>query len=119
MNLKPALQLRHDNAAYSVAFSSDAGLLATGSLDKSIRVWELPSGAMKFQMKGHGEAICSVSFQTANQLLLSAGLDRTLRTWNLSTGKIQSTMSGHSAYLTCMAVLPDGAIAVSVLMIKM
>jgi WD40 repeat protein len=92
VNLKPALQLRHDNAAYSVAFSTDAGLLATGSLDKSIRIWELPSGVMKFQMKGHGEAICNVVFQNANQSLLSAGLDRTLRTWNLATGKMQSTM---------------------------
>ncbi|MEO1979098.1 MAG: WD40 repeat domain-containing protein [Fuerstiella sp.] len=41
MNIQSTLTLRHDNAAYSVAFSSDGNLLASGSLDKSIRIWEL------------------------------------------------------------------------------
>ena len=87
-------------------FPQDGTLLASGSLDKSIKIWELPSGKEKFRLKDHAEAVCTVVFQESDTSLLSASLDKTLRTWDPATGQLRSTMAGHAAYLTCMAPSP-------------
>ena len=69
----------HPNAVYSVAFSSDGGKLASGSLDKTIKLWVLAAGTELQRLHGHGEAVCAVAFFNGDVSLLSASLDKTLR----------------------------------------
>ena len=70
-----------------MAFSHDGKRVATGSLDKTVKLWEFPSGQEKLHMRGHQDAVCSLSFFPDGQTLLSASLDKTLRVWDLAEGK--------------------------------
>ena len=75
----------HDNAVLSVAFSPDGQSLASGSADKTVRVWNLrqPTAA-PIVLQGHHNAVLSVAFSPDGQTLASeGGDDGTVRLWDL------------------------------------
>ena len=65
----PLLSLQHDNAVYCAAFSPNGRQLATGSLDESIKLWELPSGKNLARLDGHGDAVCGLAWLGDGSLL--------------------------------------------------
>jgi len=72
-------------------------LLATGTENGQIKVWDVPAGLMdqeqnytKFSLEfsGHSRRVSTLDFHTvANNILLSTGMDMTLRLWDIQTGK--------------------------------
>jgi WD40 repeat protein len=49
--------LTHPNSAYGAAFSTDGSLLATASLDNSIKLWNVATGEEKARLKWHGDGV--------------------------------------------------------------
>lgn len=68
----------------SLAFSSDAGLLAVGLTHRGIVVFDLQTGEQLGDYKGHTDAVSAVLFRDGDRELLSSSWDRTLRTWRLT-----------------------------------
>jgi WD40 repeat protein len=54
----------HSEAVRSVAFSPDGRLLASGSRDKTVRLWDPATGALTQTLEGHSEAVDSVAFSS-------------------------------------------------------
>jgi hypothetical protein len=88
-------------------------LLATGSADSTIRIWDPTTGQHLRTLTGHTNWVRSVAFGTLTDgatLLATGSLDHTIRIWNPATGKHLHTLTGHSASVPTVAFTtqPDG-----------
>jgi WD40 repeat protein len=71
----------HTNYVHSVAFSPDGQILASGSNDKTIKLWQVSTGQELFTFTGHTESVNSVAFSPNGQILASGSIDKTLKIW--------------------------------------
>jgi WD40 repeat protein len=67
----------------SVAFSPDSTLLASGSWDKTIKLWQVADGQELATFYGHAGGINQVTFSPDGTLLASGSYDRTIKLWHL------------------------------------
>lgn len=75
----------HSDAVTSVSWSPDGTMLASGSRDKTARIWQISGGQNTATYRGHSAAILSVAWRPANsavQLLASGGDDETVQVWD-------------------------------------
>jgi len=63
----------HFNTVYSVAISPDGQLLASGSWDDTIKIWNLGSGRLLRTLTGHSDWVRSVAFSPDGQTIVSGG----------------------------------------------
>lgn len=76
---------------------------ATGSRDKSIKLWDTQSGQMLKSLTGHDNWVRAIVFHPTGKYLLSAADDYTIRVWELSSGKCVKTVQAHGHFVTCLA----------------
>ncbi|KAF8531947.1 WD40-repeat-containing domain protein, partial [Trichophaea hybrida] len=88
-------------------------LLASGSNDNTIRLWDPSTGASRSTLAGHSRWVSAVAFSPDGQLLASASLDSTVRLWDPSTGASRITLAGHSNWVNAVAFSPDGQLLAS------
>jgi WD40 repeat protein len=90
------------------AFSQDSQLLASGSNDNRVRLWDANTGGALLTLEGHGKGVRSVEFSPVGQLLASSSDDKTVRLWDCNTGVAFHTLQGHTQRVTCVTFSPDG-----------
>ncbi|XP_069479361.1 F-box/WD repeat-containing protein 7-like isoform X2 [Ambystoma mexicanum] len=78
-------------------------LLASGSQDHTIRVWQLPGCTLKQTLQGHQKGIWGLQFFTEN-LLVSASSDSSIKIWNIRLSVCLRTLFGHNGPVWCIAV---------------
>ncbi len=103
----------HADSLNAVALSADASLLATGSYDRTIIIWETASGKRRVEMTGHNGPVTDVAFDPRNRFLASASGDRTVKLWNLKTGQRLDTFNEPTKGQNTVAVSPDGRFVVA------
>src|SRR5688572_15259161 len=74
--IQTIIQKGHELAVVSVAVSPDSGFAATGSKDKSIKLWETSTGREVRSFLGHESTISSLDFSSDGKLLLSGSYDK-------------------------------------------
>jgi serine/threonine protein kinase len=67
-----------------LAFSPDGTLLAGGSTDKTIKIWDVRSGKYKTTIEGHQGSVNSVAFSPDGTLLASGSNDKTIKLWRVT-----------------------------------
>ena len=103
----------HMSALYCVAFSPDGSRIATGSVDKSIRIWNATTGEEVGRLTGHMAPVAKISFSPDGLRLASACEGGTVRIWDMDTGKELHTLVGHSGRVPSVAFSPDGKLVAS------
>ncbi|MGK7878988.1 MAG: pentapeptide repeat-containing protein [Crocosphaera sp.] len=103
----------HTDYVRSVAISADGKSLVSGSLDKTIRLWDLGTGEEIKVLTGHTSSVNSVAISADGQSLVSGSLDKTIRLWDLGTGKEIKVFTGHTSSVNSVAISADGQSLVS------
>ena len=80
----------------SVAFSSDGTVIASGSRNGTVHLWDAETGSCKCALKGHSDCVRAVSWSPDGRMLASGSDDETIKLWDAQSGKVNSTLSGHS-----------------------
>ena len=92
----------------SVSFSPDGQTLASGSADRTIKLWDVETGAEIRSLSGHDEEVNSVSFSPDGQTLASGSADNTIKLWDVETGAEIRSLSGHDNWVNSVSFSPDG-----------
>jgi len=104
---KPVTLNGHSGPVHSLVFSSD-GKLASGSEDKTVRVWSGTTGQLLWTVDAHKDGIMAVAFSSDAKKLASASKDKTVKLWDVSTAKELVTLVGHKSEVWAVAFSPDG-----------
>ncbi|KAK4638856.1 E3 ubiquitin ligase complex SCF subunit scon-2 [Podospora bellae-mahoneyi] len=72
----------------------DDHILATGSYDATIKIWNIETGEEIRTLRGHTRGIRALQFDDSK--LISGSLDNTIKIWNWHTGECISTLAGHT-----------------------
>jgi WD40 repeat protein/uncharacterized caspase-like protein len=103
----------HTEQVNSVSYSPEGQLIASGSDDKTVRIWK-PDGTLLHQLKNHRDRVLNVSFNS-DGTLVSTSADGTVNLWNATDGKLlKQTTDGSLMQLpqaNNKALSPDGKIS--------
>src|SRR6187431_2158089 len=86
-SLETVIQKGHELAVIAIAISPDSNYVATGSRDKSAKLWELSTGREVRSFLGHETTVNSLDFSADAKYLLTGSSDKTARVWEVATGK--------------------------------
>eukprot|EP00899_Mesostigma_viride_P028342 jgi/Mesvir1/8693/Mv02630-RA.2 len=105
----------HDAPVITMAVHCSGALLATGSTDRSVRVWDVEKGFCTHSFRGHEGMVTTVIFHPdASRLQLFSGNDgAVVRVWDLNTKRCTATLKSHFSAVTGLSVSEDGATLVS------
>lgn len=97
----------HLKEILSVSFNAAGTLLATGSGDTSVRLWDVATETALAEGTGHKNWVLIVAWSPCGRFLASGSMDNQIRLWNGDTGKqVGSPLSGHSGFITSIAWEP-------------
>ncbi|KAJ5101029.1 hypothetical protein N7456_007081 [Penicillium angulare] len=99
----------HSRAVDSIAWSPDRSRLASGSADKTVRIWDPATGQSVYTLEGHSRSVNSIAWSPDGSRLASGSADKTVRIWDSATGQSLSTLEGHIHSVNSVAWSPDGS----------
>lgn len=103
----------HTGSVLAVAFSPNGKLLASASLDKTVRLWDVQSGVTVKTLQSHTSGVWDVAFSPNGKLLASGSLDETIRLWDGESGAVVKTLQRHTESVHAVAFSPDGKLLAS------
>jgi WD40 repeat protein len=108
----PAIELggHAGSRVYCLAFSPDGTTLATGSLDRTVKLWDIPAGRERSALHDDSGAILSLAFSPDGQTIAWTTSDAAgaIALWDVKAQRLQKTLRGHAGRVQAIAFSPDG-----------
>ena len=110
----------HQGAVTAIALSPDGQMIASGSSDRSIRLWSLEGKLLQvwagrsFRFtQGHADRVTALAFSPNSQVLVSGSADGSIKQWDLHRNALFSSLPGHGWGISTLALSPDAPRLVS------
>ncbi len=99
----------HSSAVFALTMLGD-GRLASGSSDKSIKLWDVQTGKCVQTLQGHSDDVTALTLLGDGRLASGSG-DNSIKLWDVQTGQCVQTLQGHSYCVNALTLLGDGRLA--------
>ena len=103
----------HTDSVWSAAFTNDSNSILSGSLDGTVRLWNVATGAVFRGFHGHSEGVTGVAISGDGVHALTGSLDGALTLWDMRIAATLKTLQAHQGKIFAVAFAPDGHHAVS------
>jgi len=98
----------HSEPIASVTLSSDGQFALSGAWDRTMRLWDLNTGATVRTFQGHTKDVFSVAFSGDNRQIVSGGRDKTIKLWNtLAECKFTISEDCHTDWVSSVVFSPS------------
>jgi serine/threonine protein kinase len=103
----------HESAVQAVAFTQYGPYIASGSADRTVKLWSPLSPAPIRTYRGHRDFVTALAFSPDGKLLASADLDGSIRLWSTASSRLYRILPGHDGRITSIAFSPGGEVLAS------
>jgi WD40 repeat protein len=97
-----------------LAVSPDGKRIASGGCDRTVRVWEYPSGKLEQAIENHADWVLGVVFAADGKHLLTCSRDKTAKVWDLAAKESVLTFPDHQNPVFGVGVKADSKAGFSV-----
>ena len=99
----------HKSMVLSIAFDPEGRTLASGSDDRTVKLWEVTSGKLVRTLEGHYDAVISIAFDPEGRTLASGSSSNNIvKLWEATSGKLIRTLKGHYGTVRSVVFDPEG-----------
>ncbi|MEV5595118.1 hypothetical protein [Streptomyces sp. NPDC052496] len=98
----------HTGIVTAVAHSPDGRTLATGSVDRTVKLWDVATGRMLATFIGHVGPVFALAFSPDGRVLASAGDDGSVRLWDVAQLHRLGVLDGPSGRVLSLSFSRDG-----------
>ncbi|KAJ1671264.1 U3 small nucleolar RNA-associated protein, partial [Coemansia sp. RSA 25] len=98
----------HEKDINSICVAPNDGIFATGSQDKSAKIWDVSSGKALGTLQGHRRGVWNVAFSPVDRVVATTSGDRTVKLWSLADFGCLKTFEGHTNSVLCVEFLAKG-----------
>ncbi|KAF7919155.1 uncharacterized protein EAE98_009475 [Botrytis deweyae] len=103
----------YSDSIIAIAFSPDCKQIASGSDDKTIKLWDAITGNLRKIFIGHSHWVTAIAFSPDGKRIASGSFHGIIKLWDAITGDLEKVITGHSHCVTAIAFSPDGKQIVS------
>ncbi len=100
----------HTAEVLSLDFSPDGNLIASGSIDNTLRIWDVRDAHLLRTMHGHPFPILTLKFSPNGSFLVTGSTDSIGRIWRVSNGNLIGNLEGHAGWLNNLDISSDGGL---------
>jgi pleiotropic regulator 1 len=97
----------------SIAVDPTNEWFATGSADRTIKIWDLASGTLKLSLTGHISSVRGLAVSERQPYLFSGGEDKQVKCWDLEQNKVVRHYHGHLSAVHALCLHPKIDILIS------
>jgi mono/diheme cytochrome c family protein len=96
------------DAVFAIAFSPDSKKVASAGADRTLRVFEVETGKLLFQIEDHADWVLGIAFSPDGKRLATASRDKTAKVFDVEKKESLVTFPGHASPVYTVAFTPDG-----------
>ncbi|PKK69944.1 WD40 repeat-like protein [Rhizophagus irregularis] len=98
----------HEKDINSISISSNDKMFATGSQDKTIKIWSVSDGKLLGTCTGHKRGVWCVQFSPVDYTIVSSSGDKTIKIWSTNDFSCLKTFEGHTNTVLRVSFITSG-----------
>lgn len=103
----------HAEVVYAVAWRPKSDEIATASLDKTVKIWNIRDGRCVRTLKDHADGVFGVAYSANGKMFASGSADRSVKVYSLPDYRLLGVLNAHQEGVTRIAFHPNGRLLAS------